>query len=135
MEIFLREGLPSSIRPVLAAMKDTLELGRMTEMDVTQWTKEQLRDMRRLGEHLQNVRDTVEPLKGKVSAAEAEKEKLKNQVERAQKELKEHTERSLRNEKTINKLELRLKETQLSIEAADQRLRENQQHYKKGEQI
>ncbi|XP_008330687.2 opioid-binding protein/cell adhesion molecule isoform X1 [Cynoglossus semilaevis] len=131
VEIFLREGLPSSIRPVLAAMKDTLELGRMTEMDVTQWTKEQLRDMRRLGEHLQNVRDTVEPLKGKVSAAEAEKEKLKNQVERAQKELKEHTERSLRNEKTINKLELRLKETQLSIEAADQRLRENQQHYKK----
>uniref|UniRef100_UPI0037E96D89 coiled-coil domain-containing protein 157-like n=1 Tax=Semicossyphus pulcher TaxID=241346 RepID=UPI0037E96D89 len=55
--MFQSEGLPSSLQPLLAAVEDTLEPGQMTAADVAQWANEQLRDMRRLAKHLQDVRE------------------------------------------------------------------------------
>ncbi|KAF3851059.1 hypothetical protein F7725_012831 [Dissostichus mawsoni] len=72
VELLQGESLPSSLQPLLVAVEDTLELGHMTAGDVAQWANEQLRDMRRLMKHLQEVRSTVQPLKERLAAAEAE---------------------------------------------------------------
>ncbi|KAM9810427.1 coiled-coil domain-containing protein 157 [Neosynchiropus ocellatus] len=85
--LFTAEGLPSSMQALLAASEDNLEPGQMTDVDVEQWAGEQLRDLRRLGKHIREVRETVQPLEKQLAAAEAERERLRLESESAIKQL------------------------------------------------
>ncbi|KAM8864838.1 coiled-coil domain-containing protein 157 isoform 1-T2 [Synchiropus picturatus] len=85
--LFTAEGLPSSMQSLLAASEDHLEPGQMTDVDVAQWASEQLRDLRRLGKHIREVRETVQPLKKQLTAAEEERERLRLESESAIKQL------------------------------------------------
>ncbi|XP_044053090.1 coiled-coil domain-containing protein 157 isoform X2 [Siniperca chuatsi] len=128
VELFQSEGLPSSLQPLLVAVKDTLELGHMTAGDVAQWANEQLRDMRRLAKHLQDVRGTVQPLKDRLVAAETERDRFKSQLERAQKEFKQDIEKHQAN---IVQLEFSLRKAQRSMKETEQKLQEEQQQLKR----
>ncbi|XP_072288588.1 coiled-coil domain-containing protein 157 [Eucyclogobius newberryi] len=124
IELFQSEGLPSSLQPLSVAVQDTVALGQLTATDVTQWGAEELRDMRRLTKHLQDVRGTVEPLKAKIVTVETEKDGLKSDVKRLQKELKEKVE----NYQAINvQLEFSLRKAQRSAKETQQRQQEGQQ--------
>ncbi|XP_071338493.1 coiled-coil domain-containing protein 157 isoform X2 [Trachinotus anak] len=127
VELFQSEGLPSSLQPLLAAVEDTLELGHMTAGDVTQWANEQLRDIRRLAKHLQDVRGTVHPLKDRLATAEAERERFRSQLLRAQKEFKQEMEK---HQATIVQLEFSLQKAQRSMKETEQRLQEEKQQLK-----
>lgn len=129
VELFQSEGLPSSLQPLLVAVKDTLELGQMTAGDVAQWANEQLRDMRRLAKHLQDVRGTVQPLTERLVAAEAERGRFKSQLERAQKEFKQELEK---HQAHTVQLEFSLRKAQRSMKETEQRLQEEQQQLKRG---
>ncbi|XP_034548610.1 coiled-coil domain-containing protein 157 isoform X2 [Notolabrus celidotus] len=122
------EGLPSSLQPLLVAVEDTLEPGQMTAADVTQWANEQLRDMRRLAKHLQDVRGTVQPLTDKLAAAETERDKFRSQLGRAQKEFKQEIEKHQAN---IVQLEFSLRKAQRSMKETEQRLQQEQGQLKK----
>ncbi|GLD52699.1 coiled-coil domain-containing protein 157-like protein [Lates japonicus] len=128
VELFQSEGLPSSLQPLLAAVEDTLELGHMTAGDVAQWANEQLRDMRRLAKHLQDVRGTVRPLKDRLAAAEMERERFRSQLEKVRKEFKQATEK---HQATIVQLEFSLRKAQRSMKETEQRLREEQEQLKR----
>ncbi|XP_026176620.1 coiled-coil domain-containing protein 157 isoform X2 [Mastacembelus armatus] len=128
VELFQSEGLPSSLQPLLAAVEDTMELGHMTAADVAQWANEQLRDMRRLAKHLQDVRATVEPLKARLAAAETERERLRSQLERAHKEFKQDVEKHQAN---IVQLEFSLKRAERAMKESEQRLQEEKQQLKR----
>lgn len=129
MELFQSEGLPSSLQPLLEAVEENMELGRMTAGDVTQWANEQLRDMRRLEKHLQDVRDTVQPLKDQLVAAETERERFRSQLEMKQKEFKQELEKHQAN--TVQ-LEFSLSKAQRSMKETEHRLKEEQQKLKRG---
>lgn len=129
MKLLQSESLPSSLQPLLVAVEETLELGHMTAGDVTQWANEQVRDMRRLAKHLQDVRGTVQPLKDRLEAAEAERARFKSQLERTQKEFKQEMEKQQAN--TVQ-LEFSLQKAQRSVKETEQRLQEEQQQLKRG---
>lgn len=129
LDLFQNEGLPSSLQPLLVAVEDTLEPEQMTAADVTQWANEQLRDMRRLAKHLQDVRSTVQPLTDKLTAAETERDKFKSQLSTAQKNFKQGNEKHQAN---IVQLEFSLRKAQRSTKEAEQRLREEQEQFKRG---
>ncbi|XP_008304047.1 coiled-coil domain-containing protein 157 [Stegastes partitus] len=128
VDLFQSEGLPSSLQPLSAAMEDTVELGHMTAGDVAQWANEQLRDMRRLAKHLQDVRGTVQPLKDRLAAAETERERYRCQLDRAQKEFKEKVER---HQQDMVQLEFSLRKAQRSMKETEQRLQKEQQQLKR----
>ncbi|XP_029296326.1 coiled-coil domain-containing protein 157 [Cottoperca gobio] len=128
LELLQSESLPSSLQPLLVAVEDTLELGHMTAADVAQWANEQLRDMRRLAKHLQDVRDTVQPLRDGLAAAEAERERFRSQLERTQKEFKQQMEKHQAN---IVQLEFSLRTSQRSVKETEQRLQEEQRQLKR----
>ncbi|XP_051277981.1 coiled-coil domain-containing protein 157 [Dicentrarchus labrax] len=128
IELFQSEGLPSSLQPLLVAVEDTLELGHMTAGDVAQWANEQLRDLRRLAKHLQDVRGTVQPLNERLAAAEAERERLRSRLERAQKEFRDQTEKHQAN---IVQLEFSLRKAQRLMKETEQRLQEEQQQLRR----
>lgn len=129
MELFQSEGLPSSLQPLSAAVEDTLELGQMTAGDVAQWANEQLRDMRRLAKHLQDVRGTVRPLKDGLAAAEREREKFRSELEKARKDFKREMEKR---QATIVQLEFSLHKAQRSMKETEQSLLEEQRRLKTG---
>ncbi|TKS79063.1 Coiled-coil domain-containing protein 157 [Collichthys lucidus] len=128
VELFQSEGLPSSLQPLLVAVEDTLDLGHMTAGDVAQWANEQLRDMRRLGKHLEDVRGTVQPLRDRLAVAETERERFRSQLERAQKEFKQEREKHQANSV---QLEFSLRKAQRSLKETEQRLQEEQQQFKR----
>ncbi|XP_037633338.1 coiled-coil domain-containing protein 157 isoform X2 [Sebastes umbrosus] len=128
VELLQSESLPSSLQPLLEAVEDTLEPGHMTAGDVAQWASEQLRDMRRLAKHLQDVRGTVQPLKDRLAAAEAERERFRSQLERTQKEFKEKVEKHQVN---IVQLEFSLSKAKRSEKETEQRLQEEQRQLKR----
>nr|XP_019961000.1 PREDICTED: coiled-coil domain-containing protein 157 [Paralichthys olivaceus] len=126
VELFQSEGLPSSLQPLLAAVEETLELGHMTTGDVAQLANEQLRDLRRLEKHLQDVRATVHPLRDSLAAAETERDKFRTQWERARKDFKQETEK---HQATIVQLEFSLSKAQRSMKETEKKLQvEKQQH-------
>lgn len=129
VELFQSEGLPSSLQPLSSAVEDTLELGHMTAGDVAQWANEQLRDMRRLAKHLQDVRSTVSPLKDRLAVAEREKERVRSQLEKAQKDFNQKMEKY---QTTIVQLEFSLHKAQRSMKETEQRLLEEQHQLKTG---
>lgn len=129
IELSQGEGLPSSLQPLLAAVEETVGLGHMTAADVTQWANEQLRDMQRLAKHLQDVRDTVQPLRDRLVEAEAEVERFKTQLTEMQKQFKQELEKHHTN---IVQLEFSLNKAQRSVKEADARLQEEQQQHRRG---
>uniref|UniRef100_A0A3Q1GIS2 Coiled-coil domain containing 157 n=1 Tax=Acanthochromis polyacanthus TaxID=80966 RepID=A0A3Q1GIS2_9TELE len=126
VDLFQSEGLPSSLQPLSAAVADTVELGHMTAGDVAQWANEQLRDMRRLAKHLQDVRGTVQPLKDRLAAAETEQERYRSLLHRLQKEFKEKVEKHQQNtvqlEFSLHKAERSMKETEQRLQKEHQQL-------------
>ncbi|CAB1440172.1 unnamed protein product [Pleuronectes platessa] len=128
VELFQSEGLPSSLQPLLAAVEDTLQLGHMTTGDVAQWANEQLRDLRRLEKHLQDVRATVHPLRHRLAAAETERDKFRTQLERARKDFKQETEKC---QATIVQLEFSLSKAQRSMKETETKLQEEKQQLKR----
>ncbi|XP_039658673.1 coiled-coil domain-containing protein 157 isoform X2 [Perca fluviatilis] len=128
LELLQSESLPSSLQPLLVAVEDTLELGHMTAGDVAQWASEQLKDMRRLAKHLQDVRGTVQPLKERLASAEAERERFRTQLERTQKEFKQELENHQAN---MVQLEFSLRKAQRSAKETEQRLQEEQRQLKR----
>lgn len=129
VELFQSEGLPSSLQPLLTAAEDTLELGQMTAGDVSQYANEQLRDIRRLSKHVQDVRATVQPLKDRLVQAESERERFRCELARAQRDFKQEMEKHQAN---IIQLEFSLRKMQRSVTEAEQRLQEAQQQRKRG---
>lgn len=129
IDLFQTEGLPSSLQPLSAAMEDTVNVGHMTAGDVTQWANEQLRDMRRLAKHLQDVRSTVQPLKERLQLAETDRDRFRSQLDRAQKEFKQKLEKHQTN---VVRLEFSLQKAQRSSKENEQRLQDEQQQFKKG---
>lgn len=129
VELFESEGLPSSLQPLLIAADDTLELGHMTAGDVAQWANEQLRDMRRLAKHLQDVRATVQPLRDRLVEAETERDRFRSQLERARTDFRQEMEKHQAN---IVQLEFSLRKAQRSVKETEQRLQEEQQQRKRG---
>lgn len=127
--LFQSEGLPSSLQPLLTAAEDTLELGQMTAGDVSQWANEQLRDMRRLAKHIQDVRATVQPLKDRLVQAETERERFRCELAQAQRDFKQEMEKHQAN---IVQLEFSLRKVQRSVKETEQRLQEEQQQRKRG---
>ncbi|XP_029685192.1 coiled-coil domain-containing protein 157 [Takifugu rubripes] len=128
IELFQGEGLPSSLQPLLAAVEETVGLGHMTAADVTQWANEQLRDMQRLAKHLQDVRDTVQPLGDRLMEAEAEVERFKTQLTETQEQFKQELEKHHTN---IVQLEFSLNKAQRSVKEAEARLQEEQQQHRR----
>ncbi|KAM9360694.1 coiled-coil domain-containing protein 157 [Symphorus nematophorus] len=128
VELLQSEGLPSSLQPLLVAMEDTLELGHMTALDVAQWANEQLRDTRRLAKHVEDVRGTVQLLKGKLPTAETERDRFRSLLERTQREFKQEVEKHQAN---IVQLEFSLHKAQKSMKETEQRLQEEQQQLKR----
>uniref|UniRef100_A0AAQ4PWM8 Coiled-coil domain containing 157 n=2 Tax=Gasterosteus aculeatus aculeatus TaxID=481459 RepID=A0AAQ4PWM8_GASAC len=124
VELLQSESLPSSLQPLLVAVGDTLGLGHMTAGDVALWANEQLRDMRRLEKHLQDVRNTVQPLKDRLAEAEAERERFRSKLEMKQKEFKQEMERHQVN---IVQLEFSLRKAQRSMKETEKRLQEEKQ--------
>lgn len=126
MGLFQREGLPSHLQPLLKAVED---LGHMTQGDVSQWAGEHLRDMQLLAKHLQGVCDTVQPLRNRLEAAEAEVERLRTQLVQAQRDFKQELEKY---EAHIVQLEFSLNKAQRSVKAAEAKLQEEQQQHRRG---
>ncbi|XP_061672691.1 coiled-coil domain-containing protein 157 isoform X2 [Syngnathoides biaculeatus] len=122
VELLQGEGLPSSLHPLLVATQDTV--GPMTPVDVKEWASEQLRDMRRLTKHVQDVRRTFEPLTNKLAALEADREKLRGDMELAQTKLKEDVEK----QKSVI---LQLEEAQATVKGSEQRLSDEYQKLKR----
>ncbi|XP_061842120.1 coiled-coil domain-containing protein 157 isoform X3 [Nerophis lumbriciformis] len=121
VELLQGEGLPSSLQPLSIAVEDTVDGGQMSPGDVAQWTSEQLKDMRRLAKHVQDVRDTVKPLTTKLAEADVERNKLRQDMESAQKKLTEEVE----NQKSAClQMELLLKKTQATMKETEDRLSE-----------
>lgn len=129
VELFQSEGLPSSLQPLLIAVEDTVKLGHMTAGDVAQLATEQLRDMRRLAKHLQDVRGTVQPLKERLVEAETERESFRSQLEQAQKDFKQEMEKQQVN---VVQLEFSLRKAQRSVKEAEHTLQEQQQQLERG---
>lgn len=123
------EGLPSSLQPPLAAVEETVELGHKTAADVTQWANEQLRDIGRLAKHLQDVRGTVQPLRGRLTEAEAEVERFRTQLMQTQQQFKQELEKHHAN---IVQLEFSLNKAQRAVKETETRLQEEQQHHRRG---
>ncbi|KAM9858174.1 coiled-coil domain-containing protein 157 [Aulostomus maculatus] len=128
VELFQGEGLPSSLQPLLKGVEDTVLPGQMTAGDVAHWAGEQHRDMRRLAKHLQDVRDTVQPLTERLAAAEAERETFESKMKSAQREVKQEVEIY---KSRICELELSLQKAQRSVEETEKRLAEEQEQLKR----
>ncbi|XP_019717360.1 coiled-coil domain-containing protein 157 isoform X2 [Hippocampus comes] len=127
VELLQREGLPSSLHPLLDAVQDSV-MGEMRAGDAAQWASEQLSDMRRLSKHVQDVRNTVEPLKKKLTAAEADRDKLRGDMEGAQKELKEKVEKQ---NSIILQLEGASQKAQTARKETEQRLSDEYEQLKR----
>ena len=126
MGLFQSEGLPSSLRPLLAAVED---LGHMTEAHVSHWADEHLKDMQSLAKHLQDARDTVQSLRTRRQDAEAEVERFRTQLTQTQRHFTQELEKQ---HADIVQLEFSLNKAQRSVKATEARLREEQQKHEKG---
>lgn len=129
VELFQSEGLPSSLQTLLPAVEGTLLLGQMTASDIAQWASEQLRDMRRLAKHLQDMRATIQPLTERLAAAQAELEHFRSRMKSLKKELKQEVQK---HEATVAHLELSLQKAQKSMEETQQQMSAEQQQLRGG---
>ncbi|CAB1319673.1 unnamed protein product [Coregonus sp. 'balchen'] len=128
VELCRSEGLPSSLQRLLVAVDDTLEQGRLTAGDVSQWSTEQRRDMGRVGKHLLEVRSTVQPLRDSLQAAEREQEEFRAQLGRVQEKLKRER---AKHQASKHQLEQRLQEAQASREETERRLQKEHEELRR----
>uniref|UniRef100_A0A3B3XQ46 Uncharacterized protein n=1 Tax=Poecilia mexicana TaxID=48701 RepID=A0A3B3XQ46_9TELE len=131
IDLFQSEGLPSSLKRLSGAMKDTVGPGQMTAGDVTQWAKEQLRDMRCLAKHLQDVRSTVQPLREALAKAETDRNRSSSQLASAKKEFQQEVEK---HQVLMAQLESSLQTAERTSRETQQRLQEERKHSKRGKE-
>ncbi|XP_050973631.1 coiled-coil domain-containing protein 157 isoform X2 [Labeo rohita] len=119
-------GLPCSMQGFLEAVEETQQLGRLSACDISQWASEQSRDMSRVGKHVLEVRETVEPLKKRLKETEMEREKVRKQIAEMVKREKEER------KKMEEEWECRMKEVKFTGEEAVKRLKEEKEDLKRG---
>ncbi|XP_016417122.1 coiled-coil domain-containing protein 157 [Sinocyclocheilus rhinocerous] len=119
-------GLPCSIQGFLEAVEETQQLGRLSACDISQWASEQRRDMSRVGKHVLEVRETVEPLKKKLKETEMEREKLRKQLSETVKREKEER------RKMEEEWECRMQEVKSRAEETVRRLKQEKEELKRG---
>ncbi|XP_002663220.3 coiled-coil domain-containing protein 157 [Danio rerio] len=119
-------GLPCSMQGFLEAVEETQQLGRLSACDISQWASEQRRDMSRVGKHVLEVRETVEPLKRKVKETEMEREKLRKQLSETVNREKEER------RKMDEQWERKMQEVKVKSEDAVRRLKQEQEELKRG---
>ncbi|XP_056320480.1 coiled-coil domain-containing protein 157 [Danio aesculapii] len=119
-------GLPCSMQGFLEAVEETQQLGCLSACDISQWASEQRRDMSRVGKHVLEVRETVEPLKKKVKETEMEREKLRKQLSETVNREKEER------RKMDEQWERRMQEVKVKSEEAMRRLKQEQEELKRG---
>uniref|UniRef100_A0A3P9P0G4 Coiled-coil domain containing 157 n=1 Tax=Poecilia reticulata TaxID=8081 RepID=A0A3P9P0G4_POERE len=124
IDLFQSEGLPSSLKRLSGAMKDTVGPGQMTAGDVTQWAQEQLRDMRCLAKHLQDVRSTVRPLREALAKAETDRNRFGSQLASAKKEFQQEVEK---HQVCMAQLESSLRKAERTSRETQQRLQEEEE--------
>lgn len=132
VDLLQTEGLPSSLQRLLVVVEDTVEVGHMVASDVAQWADMQLKDIRRLAKHLQDVRGTLQPLKDRLVAAEKERERFRFHLERAETDFKQEVEKHQAN---IVQLEFSVQKAQRSAKETEQKLQEEQQQLKRGSKL
>uniref|UniRef100_A0A3B3UM27 Coiled-coil domain containing 157 n=1 Tax=Poecilia latipinna TaxID=48699 RepID=A0A3B3UM27_9TELE len=130
IDLFQSEGLPSSLKRLSGAMKDTVGPGQMTVGDVTQWAQEQLRDMRCLAKHLQDVRSTVQPLREALAKAETDRNRSGSQLASAKKEFQQEVEK---HQVRMAQLESSLQTAERTSQETQQRLQEERKQSKREE--
>ncbi|XP_008417389.1 coiled-coil domain-containing protein 157 isoform X2 [Poecilia reticulata] len=128
IDLFQSEGLPSSLKRLSGAMKDTVGPGQMTAGDVTQWAQEQLRDMRCLAKHLQDVRSTVRPLREALAKAETDRNRFGSQLASAKKEFQQEVEK---HQVCMAQLESSLRKAERTSRETQQRLQEERKQSKR----
>ncbi|RVE68469.1 hypothetical protein OJAV_G00092190 [Oryzias javanicus] len=128
IDLLQSEGLPSSLQSLSADVDETVRVGHMPAADVAQWANEQLRDMRRLAKHLQDVRGTVVPLQDRVAAAEIEREAIRAELETVQKEFKQQLEKQ---QADIEQLEFSRQEAERSAKETEQKQQEEHKQLQK----
>ncbi|KAK7146350.1 hypothetical protein R3I93_013940 [Phoxinus phoxinus] len=111
-------GLPCSMQGFLEAVEETQQLGRLSACDISQWASEQRKDMSRVGKHVLEVRETVEPLKKKLKETEMERDKLRKQLSETVRREKEER------RKMEEECERRMQEVKVKGEEAVRRLKE-----------
>lgn len=119
-------GLPCSMQSFLEAVEETKQLGRLSACDISQWASEQRKDMSRVGKHVLEVRETVQPLKKKLKETEMEREKLRKQLSETVKREKEER------RKMEEECERRMQEVKVKGEEAVRRLKEEKEELKTG---
>ncbi|XP_027890161.1 coiled-coil domain-containing protein 157 isoform X1 [Xiphophorus couchianus] len=128
IDLFQSEGLPSSLKRLSGAMKDTVGPGQMTAGDVTQWAQEQLRDMRCLAKHLQDVQSTIRPLREALAKAETDRNGFSSQLVSAKKEFQQEVEK---HQVCMVQLESSLQKAERTARERQQRLQEEQKQSKR----
>ncbi|XP_061586203.1 coiled-coil domain-containing protein 157, partial [Cololabis saira] len=128
VHLLQNEGLPSSLQRLSAVIEDSVEVGHMIASDVAQWADMQLKDIRRLEKHLQDVRNTVQPLKDELVAAEKERKRLRSHFEKAQKKFNQEVEK---HQTTVVQLEFSLQKARQSVKDTEQKLQEELQQLKR----
>lgn len=123
-------GLPSTLQRLLAVAEDTALAGRLSANDVDQLAAEQGRDMGRLAKHHQEARATMDTLKKRLKAVEAERGDLKMRMER-EKEEKWRVEKEKK--KKEEEQESRLREERRKGEEEVKRLQEELEELRRGE--
>nr|XP_055024152.1 coiled-coil domain-containing protein 157 [Misgurnus anguillicaudatus] len=119
-------GLPCSLKDLLVNMDEPMKLGHLSACDVSHWASEQRRDMSRVGKHVLEVRETVEPLKKKLKEIEIERENVRKQLTETVYREKEQRRR------TEEEWERRMKEVKATGEGAVKKLKLEQEELKRG---
>ncbi|XP_056629390.1 coiled-coil domain-containing protein 157 isoform X2 [Triplophysa dalaica] len=119
-------GLPCSLKDLLVTVEEQLKLGHLSTFDVSQWASEQRKDMSRVGKHVLEVRETVEPLKKRLKETETEREnlrKLMSETVNREKEQRRKMEEEWKN---------RIQEVKATGEGAVRKLKQEQEELKRG---
>ncbi|KAK2898868.1 hypothetical protein Q8A67_010286 [Cirrhinus molitorella] len=119
-------GLPCSMQGFLEAVEEAQQLGGLSACDISQWASEQRRDISRVGKHVLEVRETVEPLKKKLKVTEMEREKLRKQLAETVKREKEER------KKMEEEWEHRMQEVKSKAEDVLKRLKQEKEDLKRG---
>ncbi|XP_043966804.1 coiled-coil domain-containing protein 157 isoform X1 [Gambusia affinis] len=128
IDLVQSEGLPSSLKRLSDAMKDTVDPGQMTAGDVTQWAQEQLRDMRCLAKHLRDVQNTIRPLREGLAKAETDRNRLSSQLASAKREFQQEVEK---HQVCMVQLESSLQKAERTSQERQQSLQEEQKQSKR----
>ncbi|XP_077995567.1 coiled-coil domain-containing protein 157-like [Glandiceps talaboti] len=105
VDVCKTQGLPSSVAKHKAQEHQSV----MSSNDVSRWVGEQSKDLSRINKHLENLMNTIEPLKSDLAASQEKCVKLDEKVNRFDKDLKKEKEKQ---SSLIRQHEAKLKEVE-----------------------